>query len=73
MKLKYNVIKYLLLVLFIDTSSAQEICKNGRCRVDLDALDSVKVSKKSKSKSTVTKAIKKREVDEKVTIKLVVK
>ena len=73
MELNYNRKKYLLLLLLITFSSAQELCTGGRCRVDLGSLESKKVLKKTKIDPSATKEIKNKEIKEKSMIKLSVK
>jgi len=73
MELNYTAKKCLLLLLLINFSSAQELCKNGRCRVDLSSLDNKKVSKEIKRESSATKVNRNKKINEKVTIKLSVK
>ena len=73
MKLNKTLIKYLLLIALINTLSAQELCKGGRCRVNLDSLDDVKISKDIKRKSKTLKVTKDKEISEKPSIKLAIK
>ena len=67
------IVKLLLLIVISDIVSAQNSCKGGACRVSLDSLDKVKISKKLKSNSSTSQTTKNKEIHEKVAIKLTVK
>jgi hypothetical protein len=73
MKLNLKITLSLMLIFFTEFSSGDELCKNGRCYVNLDTLKSSKVVKEPKEDSAVTKTIKNKEINEKIAIKLVVK